>query len=79
MYVRMWCQDREVSLHATMTDLTPRQTLQLTMRWLQDATSEDTGLDSSPRALNVIVYYIERVKRNKFYYAFLGIYFDALF
>ena len=38
-----------------------------------------TGLDSSLCMLNVIVYYIETVKRNEFYYAFLGISFDASF
>ena len=38
-----------------------------------------TGLDSSPRALNVIVYYTEIVKRNKFYYMFFGVSFDASF
>ena len=38
-----------------------------------------TGLDSSPHVLNVIVHYIETVKRNKFYYELLGISFDASF
>ena len=38
-----------------------------------------TGLDSSLRALNAIVYNIKTVKRNKFYYAFLGVSFDESF
>ena len=38
-----------------------------------------TGLDSSPRMLNIIVYYIKTIKGNKFYYVFLGISLDALF
>ena len=55
-----------------MTDSMSRLTLHLTTRRLQDATSEKAPYWTvqCPRGLNVIIYYIETVKRNKFYYAF---------
>ena len=62
-----------------MADSTPRPTLQLITRQLQDATSEEapywTGQQQSTRTQCYRLLY----RNSKFYHAFLGISFDALF
>ena len=53
-------RSRLVSSRATMTDSTPRPTLQLTMRRLQDATSEEapywTGQQSTYAERQLLLY-----------------------
>ena len=69
-------RSRLVSSYVTMTDSTPRPTLQLIMRRLQDATSYWTGQQSMRSALSFI---ISKQLREKNYFAFLGVSFDASF